>query len=652
MKKIITALLIISLLPVFSIPAAAANVTRTSQRLTVDGVNANCEIYNIDGYNYFKLRDIAALLMETGSRFSVGYDSATQTASVTTGANYTKTADDLVIGPDQSSTAVPSSQVLMIDGARNTALSAFNIGGYNFFKLRDLGTALNFDVAYDQGTNTMIVTSRRVSGQPSEEHVELTAKEIYARCSPAVFFIRTNDIDGQPYALGSGFFIDENGIAVTNHHVLENALSATATLTDGRTVNISGVLFFDAEQDYAVIKVDGSGFPTLKVGDSSAVVGGEQVYAIGNPEGLTNTISDGLVSNPRREEYHNRIQISTPITHGSSGGALINSYGEVIGITQGGKDVADLNFAVPINDVLVGRDLSSYGSNNIYTMPQYAAQNEIITYEKRPGIGEYCIAETEPNDIYYGDIIVNGTTMFGTIDGNDLDIFTVYCNTTGTIDVVLLSGSPVKYLRDLTVGIVPANDEQAVPVRSDYVTLDSGDAVQYLRFNVSRPGVYAIFISSKILYQTESIQTDYNFYYLFTPSGIPASALPDIEQGSTDQQGPAIGNTSRMICVYNYPVNVQDYIPKFGYCTAEFSQEINPNKCPSATLKNLTTGKEYQLRTARGATEFKCLLVLFDNKLEPSCQYEVVIPPNSVYSTTGDVCQDEVVFSFTTAATL
>ena len=134
-------------------------VVPTSQNLTVNGEKQETEIYNIDGSNYFKLRDMAALLNGTGSQFSVAWDETNATISITTGEAYAAAGGELATGTDKSATAVESAQKLMVNGAA-VELTAYNIGGNNFFKLRELGTALGFDVDYDDATATMIVSSR------------------------------------------------------------------------------------------------------------------------------------------------------------------------------------------------------------------------------------------------------------------------------------------------------------------------------------------------------------------------------------------------------------------------------------------------------------------------------------------------------------
>ena len=181
---------------------------------------------------------------------------------------------------------------------------------------------------------------------------ELTPEEIYDICSPAVFYIEVYDEKGNAFASGSGFFIDAYGTAVTNFHVIDEALSATAFMSEtGKQFKILGVYDYNVENDWAVIKVDCTGNRYLERDDGSTVIGAASVYAIGSPRGLQNTISTGIISNPERElDGVKYIQTTAPISHGSSGGALLNKYGEVIGITSASNTSGQsLNFALPIS---------------------------------------------------------------------------------------------------------------------------------------------------------------------------------------------------------------------------------------------------------------------------------------------------------------
>ncbi|MGN1001779.1 MAG: hypothetical protein ACI4PC_03335 [Oscillospiraceae bacterium] len=131
----------------------------TTQRLIVNGEEKTAEIYNINDYNYFKLRDLAALLNKTGSQFSIDYDDETRQITVTTGEAYTLLGTELVVGEDHSASCTRSTQTLVVDG-KTVVLSVYNIDGYNFLRLRDAGSVLGFDVDYEEETATMIVTSK------------------------------------------------------------------------------------------------------------------------------------------------------------------------------------------------------------------------------------------------------------------------------------------------------------------------------------------------------------------------------------------------------------------------------------------------------------------------------------------------------------
>ena len=147
--------------PAEEAPAEPAEdvVVPSNQALQVNGeAVTGAQVYNINGSNYFKLRDVAALLSGTGSQFALEYDAAARQIVLTTGEAYTPDGSELTAGEDQSATAVRSSQSLTIDGEA-ASLTAYNIGGNNYFMLRDLGEALGFEVDYDAATRTMIVNS-------------------------------------------------------------------------------------------------------------------------------------------------------------------------------------------------------------------------------------------------------------------------------------------------------------------------------------------------------------------------------------------------------------------------------------------------------------------------------------------------------------
>ena len=221
-----------------------------------------------------------------------------------------------------------------------------------------------------------------------EDHAELertitekvNAVSVAQKCANAVFYIEMYDDDGWCLGSGSGFFIDPSGIAVTNYHVIDGCTSATVMLANGNVYDIIGVYDYNIEKDIALIQVDGEGFDILPLGDSEGIVAGEEVYAIGSPSGLDNTISTGIISNVKRYvDGMDYIQFTAPISCGSSGGALLDETYSVIGITSaywigtGDNGTQNLNLAIPISliDELDREDMETlgevYASNNVFS---------------------------------------------------------------------------------------------------------------------------------------------------------------------------------------------------------------------------------------------------------------------------------------------
>jgi len=156
-------------------------------------------------------------------------------------------------------------------------------------------------------------------------------------------------------SLGSGFIVDRNGIVVTNAHVIEGASRITVTLLDGRELD-ADVLGSDRDADLAVLKVKASNLPALPLGHSSDLMIGETVIAIGNPFGLSNTVTTGVLSAQGRTVPSERgerlftdfLQTDASINPGNSGGPLVNAGGDVIGInTAIIQGATGIGFAIP-----------------------------------------------------------------------------------------------------------------------------------------------------------------------------------------------------------------------------------------------------------------------------------------------------------------
>ncbi len=220
--------------------------------------------------------------------------------------------------------------------------------------------------------NTPIVSSgvTRASGG-------LSASAIYARVASGVVFVNASNVNSpqspaellrgeggqQGTATGSGFEIDRNGTVLTNWHVVENAMAVTVGLPRGRIVQ-ARVIGSDPSRDLALLRIptDGIALHPIPLGDSSSERVGDPVFAIGNPFGLGDTLTTGVVSAvdrqiqaPNGATITGALQTDAPINPGNSGGPLLNQWGEVIGITsqietsgRGGGNVG-IAFAIPID---------------------------------------------------------------------------------------------------------------------------------------------------------------------------------------------------------------------------------------------------------------------------------------------------------------
>jgi serine protease Do len=161
----------------------------------------------------------------------------------------------------------------------------------------------------------------------------------------------------QPRGVGSGFILSSDGLIMTNAHVVDGADEVIVTLTDKREFKAK-IIGADKRSDIAVVKIDATGLPAVKVGDVSRLKVGEWVMAIGSPFGLDNTVTAGIVSAKQRDtgDYLPFIQTDVAINPGNSGGPLINMRGEVVGINSqiysrsGGS--MGISFAIPMDEAV------------------------------------------------------------------------------------------------------------------------------------------------------------------------------------------------------------------------------------------------------------------------------------------------------------
>ena len=262
-----------------------------------------------------------------------------------------------------------------------------------------------------------------------EEGEALSVTEVVKRVAPAVVGVSIKSIVNYGFSeaveegIGSGFIINREGYILTNYHVIEGASSVKVILSDGTEAN-ARVINYDAQQDLAVIKItDDIEVPgVVELGDSSELLVGEQVVAIGNPLGLEflGTVTTGVVSALNREVSISGksiiyIQTDAAINPGNSGGPLVNSRGEVIGINTAKiktEGVEGIGFSIPINGVkdrleALSKPILRIGIVARDITPAYAESNDLPS-------GEYVyviqVQENTPAEkagIMPGDMIIS-----------------------------------------------------------------------------------------------------------------------------------------------------------------------------------------------------------------------------------------------------
>jgi serine protease Do len=319
----------------------------------------------------------------------------------------------------------------------------------------------------------------------SERVVKQTAMEMPQGVDPSLRQFFGND-SGQGFnvpqerrekALGSGVIVSPDGYILTNNHVVEGAKEVTVTLHDKREMK-ARVVGTDPRTDIAVLKIEGSNFPTLTLADSSKVEIGDIVLAIGDPFGVGQTVTSGIVSATGRgglgiEEVEDFIQTDAPINPGNSGGALVDDEGHLIGINtailsgnSGGNQ--GIGFAVPVNmarhdmDEILTHGKVDHGYLGILPQDVTPALAKAFNSSETNGalVGE--ITPGSPaahSDLKQGDIIiaVNGQPV---TDANQLrsKVGMMDPNATATLKVLRNGKS-----QDVAVmlGEFPSKDERA-----------------------------------------------------------------------------------------------------------------------------------------------------------------------------------------------
>lgn len=310
----------------------------------------------------------------------------------------------------------------------------------------------------------------------SNEHgKELSLQELYDQCSKSIVAIKgyQDGVDG--YYWGSGIILSEDGLILTNTHVIENCDTASVTLFDNSSYD-AALVGADSTSDIAVLKIDVSGLTPASFGDSAELAIGDKVAAIGNPLGETfrMTLTDGIISAIDRGISYNGhsmtlLQTNTAINEGNSGGALFNMYGQVIGVTNmkmmsSYSSIEGIGFAIPSSTIAAVADsLMQYGEVRGRTAIgiTVGAIPENVTSHYDLPTGLYVSAVEEKSDaaakgIQQGDIItaVNGNpasatsdilTVKNTLSVGDTITFTIWRDgETFDVDVTLVDENDLK----------------------------------------------------------------------------------------------------------------------------------------------------------------------------------------------------------------
>lgn len=239
--------------------------------------------------------------------------------------------------------SVKGNTVVLLKNFSTVGELKWNSGTRTFNLALKTPAAPNTNNNTDTNKNTNAGTSTNTS-------VNLSVQDIVSQNDDRICLIETKNIDGNG-SLGSGILIKES-LFLTNYHVIEDATSAKIKMMNGKVYDVQGVVVYDEKLDLAVVKInEKTNITPVTLGPLSEVKKGQHAVAIGSPLGLQNTVTEGIVSNLYNDDGRTLIQISVPVTHGSSGGALFNDKGQVIGVTTLAADdgALDINFAVPVD---------------------------------------------------------------------------------------------------------------------------------------------------------------------------------------------------------------------------------------------------------------------------------------------------------------
>ncbi len=393
-----------------------------------------------------------------------------------------------------------SSKTFLRDHVAKTSYDALEI------KMKSSEITL-IEYLIDKGSIDGEVAEQIFNDTPSVEDTQTVDVSILAK---SCVYLEVTTPQGK--GSGSGFYIDSTGTIVTNYHVIDGATDILVVDDDGtehsEEVVVKG---YDEALDIAIIKIDFKSTHYVKLGDSNNAKVGDDVYAIGSPLGLKNTISEGIIGAFR----DNFIQISASISPGSSGGALFNDAGEVIGITSAKvvlTEAEGLGFAIPINE------LNTVDATKIYALSELFSQDESTEDNSIEFIVNAWNAEPYTY-IQWTDIGVNKYFVWYSENGSD---WIQLMNTNGTDYFTYTSGYYSVYISNFTddtyyeIAVTAVNNEELI--ESNVVGLigpnPSKLTIDELEDYLSKNKSYMVVGGVRIDFLEFSASNEYGFNYI------------------------------------------------------------------------------------------------------------------------------------------
>ncbi len=373
------------------------SVVESPLTIKINSKAVKIQHFQISGNVYFSARDIATHL---DRNFAI--DTSTQTLSITD-----KAPTKPVLKP--STTEKTEKDVLVtIDNWGSAIKKEYKINDGDWQPYSAPVAMTNNGTIYARGTNGANVLSEVASLELRNIH-KLMKKVDVSKLNKWAVQIYTCDINGEIIGYGSGFIVSSDGKIVTNFHVVDMMPIIKVVTSDGKLYDVIGITAYDAKNDMAVLKINAQNLPVAILGDSNDVVLGEEVVTFGYPLGKGLSVTFGNVSslNATPAYYRNSthdIQISAPISHGNSGGPLLNMYGEVVGINYLSTiNAQNMNYAIPINEVK-----PLLASNTVKTIPSVIKESHPAMSEMEYEYYLYCNYPAYKT----GDYVFNFSNIF------------------------------------------------------------------------------------------------------------------------------------------------------------------------------------------------------------------------------------------------